>query len=106
MRKCQIALISALLFSLTGCANSRLRKDFVAMFKSDWPAQQSPFARKCDRAGQKLADGVNQVGSKFDDGPVQERSGKAVDAAKSSLDKTEDKAKSCLDWTKEKIKGR
>lgn len=108
MRKLQIAVISAFLFSLPGCSNSRLRKDFVATFKSDWPAHCSPFAKKCEKAGEKLADGVNKVGAKFDDAPIEERCGHEADKlsnnARDFTDKAKDKSVSVADSAKDGLK--
>lgn len=103
MRKLQNALLGILLFSLPGCANSRLRKDFNGMLKSNWPARTSPFAQKCDKAGEKLADGVNQVGKKLDDSPIDEGCGSAQDAAEIGSDKLASASKDALDQTSDKL---
>lgn len=98
MRLLQYAALGLIFFSLSGCAHSRLRKDFVGMFKSDWPQRQSPFAQKCDNAGKSLASGVDKAAAKLDGQPLKEGSQKA----KEGVDQTAGSAKEKFDETKDK----
>lgn len=124
MPRFQTLIISALLITLPGCANSRLRKDCVGFLKTPFVGQ-SPFAKKCSKVGDKVGDSVNKVGAKLDDIPLEERCGSALDdvkvqernveksvsdtaqqagsQAKGAKEQCKDEAGSCLDWAKKKV---